>query len=76
MAKTENESGKVGFFEKIGRFFRDMKGEVKKVVWPSKKQIINNTLVVIVVVVIAAILIGGFDMILSALVKMLFTKGA
>ena len=52
---------------KISRFFRDMRGEVKKVVWPSKKQVVNNTVVVIVVVVVASVAIGAFDMILNAL---------
>ena len=36
MADTEK---KPGFFARISRSFRDMKGEMKKVVWPSKKQI-------------------------------------
>ena len=35
---------------------------MKKVVWPSKKQIINNTIVVIVVVIIAAIVVLALDL--------------
>ncbi|MGN0664374.1 MAG: preprotein translocase subunit SecE [Negativibacillus sp.] len=69
---------KVGFFKsfasKISRFFKDLKGEMKKIVWPSKKQIINNTWVVIVVVVIASIVVGGFDYLLNLLVG-LFAQG-
>ena len=38
---------KVSFAAKISRFFKDLKGEMKKIVWPSKKQIINNTGIVI-----------------------------
>lgn len=73
-AKAANEKqGKPGLFARIGRYFRDMKGEVKKVVWPAKKQIVNNTAVVIVTVIIAAIVIGGFDFVVSALVNLLFT---
>jgi len=71
--ETKGKFSPKGIASKIGRFFRDMRGEVKKVVWPSKKQIINNTVIVIVFMVIAAVLIGGFDMILSALVNLLFT---
>ena len=40
---------------------RDTVSEMKKVVWPSKKQIINNTVVVAVVVVVAAVLIMVLD---------------
>ena len=65
-------STKQGITARISRYFRDMKGELKKVVWPAKKQVINNTIVVIVTVVIASFFIGGFDMILSAIVNLLF----
>ena len=60
-------SPKQGITARISRYFRDMKGELKKVVWPAKKQVINNT-----IVVIASFFIGGFDMILSAIVNLLF----
>ena len=64
--KTENKSkgffaGVKRFFGRIGKFFRDTVSEMKKVVWPSKKQIINNTVVVAVVVVVAAVLIMVLD---------------
>lgn len=48
-------------FGNIAKYFRDTKSEMKKVVWPTKKQIINNTVVVLVVVVIAAIVIFLLD---------------
>lgn len=74
MSTAENEKSKhsAGIFSKIGRYFRDMRGEVKKVVWPSKKQVINNTVIVIVMVIISSLLIGGFDAILSQVVNLLF----
>ena len=50
-----------GFFVGIGKFFRDTVSEMKKVVWPSKKQIINNTLVVLAVVLVAAIVLVALD---------------
>ena len=65
---------KPGFFSRISKSFRDMKGEVKKVVWPSKKQVINNTLIVIVVVVIAAVIVGGVDMLLTTLADLMLNR--
>jgi preprotein translocase subunit SecE len=65
---------KPGFFGRLSRSFRDMKGEVKKVVWPSRKQIINHTLVVIAFVAIAAIVIGGVDILLTTLVDLLLNR--
>ena len=40
------------FFSKIGKFFKDLKAEIKKVIWPTKKQLINNTGIVIVVILL------------------------
>ena len=66
MADTEK---KPGFFGRISRSFRDMKGELKKVVWPSKKQILNNTGVVLIAIIISAVFIGGLDSILGLIVR-------
>ncbi len=62
---------KVGFAAKISRFFKDLKGEMKKIVWPSKKQIINNTGIVIGVVVVTSIAVGGFDYLLNLVIGLL-----
>ncbi len=51
------------FFSKIGKFFKDLKAEIKKVIWPTKKQLINNTIIVIV----AILVIGAGIWILDAL---------
>ena len=61
---------KPGFIERVKRFFRDAKGECKKIVWPTKKQTINNTGIVIVVMVISAAFVGCFDIITSQLIKL------
>lgn len=65
---------KPGVIARLSRSFRDMKGEVKKVVWPSRKQIINNTLIVIAFVVIAAIAVGVVDTLLTTLVDLLLNR--
>lgn len=46
-------------------FFKGVKAELKKVVWPTKKQLINNTVMVLVLVVALSVIILGFDMILE-----------
>lgn len=60
---------KKSIFTRFGKFFRDQKSEVKKIVWPSKKQVINNTGVVLIAVALFAIITGGFDWILGLIVK-------
>lgn len=52
---------KLGFFGQVGKWFRELKSEGKKVVWPTKSQTINNTLVVIGMV----LLVGAFIWILD-----------
>ena len=46
---------------RIVRFFKEVKSEMKKVVWPSRKQLVNNTLIVIAVVVLIGVVIAIFD---------------
>lgn len=46
---------------RIVKWFKDLKSEFKKVVWPSRKKVFNNTLVVLIVMVIASVFVGGLD---------------
>ena len=55
--------------KRIGRWFREMRSELKKVVWPSKRQLINNTLVVLACVAVVSIFLFVFDTIASNLIK-------
>lgn len=45
--------------------FKDTKAELKKVVWPTKKQIINNTLWVLILVIIVSAVVLGIDLVLE-----------
>ena len=64
---------KPGFFTRVKKWFRDMKSELKKVVWPTPKQFTKNTAVALVVMFLAAIVLWGFDSLASAAVKALIT---
>lgn len=46
---------------KIRKWFRDLKIEFKKVVWPTKKTVVNNTSVVVGVIVLSAAIVGSLD---------------
>ena len=43
-------------------FFKDFKAELKKVVWPTPKQLVNNTVAVITIVLITAIIVFVLDL--------------
>ena len=76
-AKTEKKS-KPGVFARIGKWFKEMKSELKKVQWPTKKQTINNTVIVIVCCIIVGICIWLFDWLAGSVIRALldlFGKG-
>lgn len=42
-------------------FFKDFKAELKKVIWPTPKQVVNNTSAVITIVLITAVIVFVLD---------------
>ena len=46
-------------------FIKGVKSELKKVVWPTKEQLIKSTTMVILLVVVFAVIILGLDMLLE-----------
>ncbi len=54
---------------KIREFFREVKVEIKKVVYPSREELIGSTWVVILTAVVISVFLGIVDLGLSKLVK-------
>ena len=50
-------------------FFKDFKAELKKVIWPTPKQLVNNTIAVVVIVVITAAIVFVLDVVFDLLNK-------
>ena len=65
---------KPGIFARIAKYFRDAKGEFKKIVWPSKKQVWNNVVVILTMVVVFALLTWGIDYIFAFLRDLLLKQ--
>ena len=42
-------------------YFREVRGELKKVAWPTRPEVINSTIIVVIVVIIMTSLIFGLD---------------
>ena len=51
------------------QFLSEVKGEVNKVTWPSKKEAMGGTAVVLMVVLIMAVFLGLVDLLLSKIVE-------
>lgn len=62
---------KLKWTQRIKKWFRDMKSELKKVVWPTPKQTAKNTGVALVVIVVCAIVLWGFDQVAQQTVRAL-----
>lgn len=60
----------------LKKYFRDLKSEIKKVVWPTRKQVINNTGVVLTVMAIFGLFLAGVDAGLGAAIKALLSIGS
>ena len=71
--KKAKKNTKLGFFQRVAKWFREMKSELKKVVWPTPKQFGKNTLVALVVMAAAALVLWGFDSLAKAAVEALIT---
>jgi preprotein translocase subunit SecE len=61
---------------KVAKYFKDLKSELKKVVWPSKKKVINNTSVVLGSIVLMGIFVGLLDTGLFKLLQLILSLGA
>ncbi len=70
MAETEKKMEKkpdkkpnpvVRFFKRIAKFFRDCKGEMKKIVWPTPQTVFKNTGVVLVTIILLGLFVFLLD---------------
>ena len=68
-AVKKEDVKKLSFFKKVAKWWREMKSELKKVIWPTPKQTLNNTIAALVVMAISAIVIWGFDEIAQMIVR-------
>lgn len=63
MAKEENKKVK----KEKKNFLKNFKAELKKVIWPTPKQLANNTVAVITIVLITAVIVFALDFAFEAL---------
>ncbi|MCL2046090.1 MAG: preprotein translocase subunit SecE [Oscillospiraceae bacterium] len=59
--KAKKKKTKAKGSNRFAKWFREMRSELKKVVWPTPKQIANNTFVSLAVMTAAAVLIWAID---------------
>ena len=72
---VKKDETELGFFQKVGKWFREMKSELKKVIWPTPKALRNNTLISLGMMLISAVGIWAFDEIAQMVVSLIFRLG-
>ena len=62
MADVKKENWFARAWGRICRYFRELRSELKKVSWPTPKQVLKNTLIVLACVLVVGIFICVFDL--------------
>lgn len=70
---VKKDDTKPTFFQKVAKWFREMKSELKKVIWPTRKQLTQNSLIALGVMLVSSVVLWGFDELAQMLVRVLFT---
>ena len=73
MAEVKKENWFVRTWGHICRYFRELRSELKKVVWSTPKQVLKNTLVVVACVLIVSVFVYVFDLVANTLITALIT---
>ena len=68
-ARTATGAPKKNIFEKSIQFLREVRIELKKVVWPSRKQTLGTTAVVLILVLIISVFLGVIDFGLTTIIQ-------
>ena len=66
---------KVKGSNRLGKWFREMRSELKKVVWPTPKQTVNNTIVALVTMAVSAVAVWAIDWVATQIFQAILTLG-
>ncbi len=72
MSENEVQSEEKGFFARIPQFYRQVVSELRRVVWPTRKQVSTYTAVVMAFVTFMIVVISVFDLGLTKLIFWIF----
>ena len=64
-ASKAKKDAKPGFFARVKKYFGSVRSEMKRVTWPSKKELINLSLVVCASLIVVGVAIALFDTVIS-----------
>jgi len=65
MAQTSAKAAKPNIFMRLNRYFNDVQAELRRVVWPNRKEVLNSSWVVVITLAIFIVLIFMLDSVAS-----------
>ena len=65
MAQSKKAAEKPGIFKRFGTYLKDVRTELRRVIWPSRKDVVNSSVVVIVTLIFFVIFTFVIDNIAS-----------
>ncbi len=69
MAEVKKENWFVRTWGSIVRYFRELKSELKKVVWSTPQQVLKNALIVVVCVLVVGVFVWLFDFVAGTVIN-------
>ena len=76
MAKAITASSKPNVFQRLVKYFSDVRAELKRVVWPTRPEVINSSVVVIVTLIFFTLFTFLLDQVVLFLVASIAKIGA
>ena len=73
MAEVKKENRFKRTWGSVAKYFRELRSELKKVVWPTPKQVLKNALVVLACVLVVGIFIWLFDFVAQFVIDALIS---
>jgi len=65
----DNMEKEKNIFKRMGAYLRDVRGEMKKVTWPTKDDLVKTTIAVIIISLFFGVYLFGVDFIFSRIFK-------
>ncbi|MDP4109568.1 MAG: preprotein translocase subunit SecE [Bacillota bacterium] len=65
VSASASKKPKRSIFAGIQKWFRELRAEIKKIVWSTRKQVINNTVIVIFAVLLVGVFVWALDFVFA-----------
>lgn len=75
MAQASVKAAKPNAWQRLVRYFNDVKAEMRRVVWPTRDEIVSSSWIVVITLAVFIVMIFAFDQISSAIIGFLAQVG-